>query len=143
MPDSHAASSGSPVTSTFESFSSDGLNGSVLKTITDLEGESGELFLRRINRTISLRFAQNISEAQCTTPIRRTIFVYPTETFFPPMIAGFKSTQALLHTNSDHAHDVRTRRSTERSTARLFQGRPSLTRPQTCQHHTPPTVARR
>ena len=36
-----------------------------------------------------------------------------------------------------------TRRYTERSTARLFQGRPSLTRSQTCQHHTPPPVDRR
>ena len=36
-----------------------------------------------------------------------------------------------------------TRRSTERSTARLFRGRPSLARSQTCQHHTAVPVDRR
>ena len=143
MPAPHTASSASPVTSTFESYSSDGLNGSVLKSNTHPDCESVEPFLRRFNRTISRRFPQNISETQIDMPIRRTIFSFPTETFSPLMIAGLQSSQALLHTNSDHVHVVRTRRSTERCTARFFQGKPSLARSQTCQRHTPPTVPRR
>ena len=143
MPAPHAADSASPVTSTFESYSSDGLNGSVFKSNTHPDCESVEPFLRRFNRTISRRFPQNISETQIDMPIRRTIFSFPTETFSPLMIAGLQSSQALLHTNSDHVHVVRTRRSTERCTARFFQGKPSLARSQTCQRHTPPTVPRR
>ena len=40
-------------------------------------------------------------------------------------------------------YSMLTSRSTERSTARLFRGRPSLARSQTCQHHTPVPVHRR
>ena len=102
-----------------------------------------DIFLRKIQRTTMRLFLKHIPETQFTTPISRTIFLFPTEPSFPLMIAGFQSAQAFIQTNSDHVHKVRTRRSTERSTARLFQGSSSLARSQTCQHHTPPTVDRR
>ena len=138
-----AAHSGSPVTSTFEFYSSDGLNETIFDSITDPKNKSGCGFFRTINQTISRRFSQNIPEAQITTTISPSDFLFPTEMFLPLMIAEIYSAQAMLHTVLDNVHNTRTRRSTERSTARFFQGSPSLTRSQTCQHHTPIPVDRR
>ena len=96
-----------------------------------------------ISRTASQLLRQSNPETQLSAIASRTTFRLPTETFSPLLIAGLQSSQALLHTNSNHVHVVRTRRSTERCTARFFQGKPSLARSQTCQRHTPPTVPRR
>ena len=164
MPASRAVSSGSPVTSTLEYFWTIRRFAMILDATTTLTEHSETQFLRKTNRTASRFFLKHIPktrlsgiisrtasqllrqsnpETQLSAIASRTTFRLPTEIYCSQMNVGFGSTQARRHTTSDNVQDTPTRRSTERSTARLFQGRPSLARSQTCQCHTPPTVPRR
>ena len=164
MPAPHAAYSASPVTSTLEYFWTIRRFAMILDATTNLTDNSETQFLRKTNRTASSFFLKHIPETKLSGIISRTAshllrqsnpktqlcaiasrttFRLPTEIYCSQMNVGFESTQARCHTTSDNVQDTPTRRSTERCTARLFQGSSSLIRSQTCQHRTPPTVPRR
>ena len=164
MPAPHAADSASPVTSTLEYFWTIRRFAMILDATTTLTEHSETQFLRKTNRTASRFFLKHIPEpklsgiisrtashllrqsnpeTQLSAIASRTTFGLPTEIYCSQMHVGYESTQARHHTASDNVQDTPTRRSTERCTARLVQGRPSLARSQTCQRRTPPTVPRR
>jgi len=164
MPAQHAAPSASPVTSTLEYFCTIRRFEMILDANAALTEHSETRFLRKTNRTACRLFLkhtpetkhsgiisrtashllrQSNPETQLSAIASRTTFRFPTEIYCSQMNVGFESTQARCHTTSDNVQDTPTRRSTERCTARLFQGSSSLIRSQTCQHRTLPTVPRR
>ena len=128
MPAPRAASSGSPVTSTLDHPCANSLFEMVFDSNTALTEHSETEFLRTAHRTSSRHLRQSHPETQLSAIPGRTTLPFATEICCSQMNARFDSTQARHHTVSDSAQDDPTRRSTERSTARLFQGSPSLAR---------------
>ena len=150
MPAPHAAHSASPVTSTLEHPCANSRFDIVFDSntvLTDFWQRSvlpaDESLIRIEACKIPPRNRSVDREIQFSASTDHAGIRFPTDRHCSQMIAYFYSTQARHLTASDSVQDVPTRRSTERCTARLFQGRPSLFRPQTCQHHAPPTVDRR
>ena len=164
MPEDAAAYSGSQLILTLEYFWTIRRFEMILDATTTLTDNSETQFLRKNNRTASRFFHKHIPETklsgiisrtashllrqsnpetQLSAIASRTTFGLPTEIYCSQMHVGYESTQARHHTASDNVQDTPTRRSTERCTARLVQGRPSLARSQTCQRNTPPPVPRR